>query len=247
MFITMLLCIPCHPPFGVWLCDLHQAITPTCAHTVYPASAVHSSHCVLVVVGWCMLLSDMQPPGGASFSTYENTHMKMIYKNTEESQLDHVTWSASGELAIGFETEASIVPEIVTLAVAAPMGAGLATGVSMNLPNSKMEARGNIAPKFETSGSAFTAGYSNSDSEQENELTITFTYSTSADPVKAGPPSDVFLVRNNTHFGNKYCVCVDLCWRCSLHASVSNSLVFFTHECGECREQSNEQAQQSSR
>ena len=57
-----------------------------------------------------------------------------------------------------------------------------------------MEASGSIAPKFETSGSAFTAGEVTSDSELENRLVISFTYSTAPDPAKAGPQSDAFLV-----------------------------------------------------
>ena len=130
------------------------------------------------------------PPGGASFSTYANTHAKVVYKNTDESQLNHATRSASAELSFGFEHEVKVVPGI--MAITAPLGLG--PGLLNSLPNDKMKASGSFAPKLEISGSALTAGEATSDSELENKLVISFTYSTSADPAKAGPPSDVFLV-----------------------------------------------------
>ena len=131
------------------------------------------------------------PPGGGSFSSFTNVQATTSFatQGPFDGAPSSISTEASAKATINYGTKAKQKGETLALVVAAPMGAGAATGPVIEL------AEAGVKDEFSVGiGGHFSFEHEHKIQTLVSSASLSFTYSTAENPEKAGPASDVFLV-----------------------------------------------------
>lgn len=126
------------------------------------------------------------PPGGNSFSAFHHQQLEVTFVDAGFG------FGLSAGLDFGLETKVGVDMELEmsTEVLAAPLGVGASIGVEPPDPL-KLEIGASKGFGLSTNlASNMGASFSN----RASKLSIEFSYQTSAEPDKAGPPQDTFLM-----------------------------------------------------